>query len=89
MGKPPVGSNPQAAVPGSKQRKDTNGPELLSVGRRPGNKSDAIEAEQSTFCSHPQVSIGGLRDGCWRPAEESVLRSPCGVRILRDVFCRR
>jgi hypothetical protein len=61
---------------------------MRSIWRSPQNESNPIEEEQAGPRSDPQISVRGLCDCPWGTAKDSVLDSPGGMCILRDVASR-
>jgi hypothetical protein len=83
-----IRADPQASVSCGQQGGDEGGRQRLTVLRAPWNKPDAIEPEKAGVGPYPDIPIFGLGNGACLTAEISVLRSPGGVTVLRDMPVR-
>src|SRR5580698_10189042 len=55
---------------------------------RPGSKADAVKTECATVSAHPEIPVFCLRNPIWGVRKESILYSPCGMRILGKAHVR-
>jgi hypothetical protein len=50
------------------------------------NKAGPVKPNQSAFAAHPNIAVSRLGYGMRRPREDSILQSPYGMSVLRDLL---
>src|SRR5260221_9204800 len=82
-----IGGYPQRAVPGHGQRADIVIGHGGCVKTRVHYKTDAIESSEAARSTHPQVTIGGLRDGSNTVLGKTLRRPPDPAHISGRFRC--
>src|ERR1700692_3833397 len=55
---------------------------------RPGSKTGAVKTQRAAAAAHPEISVFCLRNPKRSVRKESVLYSPCSVRVLGEALVR-
>jgi hypothetical protein len=58
---------------------------MLTCGRPPRDRSNAVEVEQAGFRTEPEISVGRLSNGGDGAFEKAAADRPRVVRVLIDV----